>query len=345
MGNRHYMDYFGYLDQEYWESAMKAADVRKMNVIGIDWRPAELCARRLIRDNGIYRTVPLLAEGEYVHKRNCRSPEAFFCGKLEDFFNNIQAIPGAEDDDGGLCREKPSLLLVSVPESRLERWQALKFAVRLEQMAGTLSGSGPVNVILFPRIRTVWEYCRNVCPEGFGTGVIQVLETETQFLLHPGQEVSVSFGDCLAKDGRSRQYYNKPVRYRENNYLYEADRFLWQDAAYASWYQGFGRICRKVFAALGWKKEQCFLALTGSEFALPCAEKALADMEAAADGGLYRINEIPTSLLHWFCRVRGLEWGEDSLVSEHWRNHRDGRKDAGRNAGHSGKPAENIWDI
>lgn len=335
------MDHFGYLDQEYWESAMKTADVRKMNIIGIDWRQSGLCARRLVRNQGLFRTVPMLADGEYMHKRIGRSPEAFFCGKLENYFENMRSLSPSEDYDKGL------LLLVSVPESRLERSEAQAFAARLEQMIGALPGFGTVNVILFPRIRTVREYFRSICPEGSGIGVIQVLEEETQFLLHPGQEITVPFGDCLAADGQTRQYYNKPVRYRENNYLYEADRFLWQDAVYASWYQAFSQICRNVFAAQRWEKERCSLVLTGSESALSCAGKALADLEAAAFPSLPGANEVPVYLLEWFCRLQGLEWGEFS-ASE---NRPDGRINDGRSIGWSGrdgKPGEtrdNIWDI
>lgn len=343
------MENIGYLDRDYWESSMKMADVRKMNIIAVDWQRSGLCARRLVWSQGVFRTAPMLADGEYIHKRNGRSPEAFFCGKLDDYFEAIRPLSILE-------REKKSLLLISVPECRLERCQSLKFAGKLERTAEALAGA--TAVILFPRIRTVWEYCRGIWQRESGVGVIQISEEETQFLLRSGQEISVSFGDRLAADGASRQYYNKPVRYRENNYLYEADRFLWQEASYASWYQAFGQICGKVFAAQEWEQEHCCLALTGSECGLPCAKKALADMEAAADGGLYRANEIPVYLLWWFCRVHGLAWGEPLFVSENGRKDRDGRKDDGCGRteqtgeyersgryGQAGRNRENIWDI
>lgn len=322
---------------------MKRADVRDRNIIGIDWQQSGLCARRLVGHQGVFRTVPMLSEGEYVHKRNGRSLEGFFCGKLADYFDYLRSLPVAEDggrEPGRAKTVETSLLLVSVPKSRLERCQALEFAGRLERMAGELVGV--VNVILFPRIRVVWEYCRSLYQKASGVGVIQISEEETQFLLHPGQEIEVSFGNRLAVDGESRQYYNRPVRYRENNYLYETDRFLWQDASYASWYQAFGQICRKVFAAQEWEQAHCPLALTGSESCLPCAEKALTDMEAAAGGGLCRANEVPAYLLWWFCHIHGLEW------------------DDGSKAGWTGRPGEsgqfgeyrqfteikgNIWDI
>ena len=76
------MENFVYLDQEYWEASMKAADLQDMSVIGIDWRQSGLCAKRLVGLQGIFRAVPMLAEGEYVHKRNGRMPEQFFCRKL-----------------------------------------------------------------------------------------------------------------------------------------------------------------------------------------------------------------------------------------------------------------------
>lgn len=305
---------------------MKMADVRNMRIIGIDWQQSGLRARRLTGRQGVFQTVPMLADGEYNHVRNGRSPETFFCGKLKEYFENMPPLPTSESVD------KKTLLLVSVPESRLEQKQSLEFAGRLERMAETLIGA--VNVILFPRIRVVWEYCRGIWPKASGVGVIQISEEETQFLPCPGQEVVVSFGDRLAADGEFRQYYNKPVRYRENNYLHEADRFLWQDASYASWYQAFGHICRKIFAAQGWKQKRYCLALTGSESGLPCAKKVLTDMEVTAGGGLRGANEVPVYLLWWFCRVHGLEWGEQTEKS--------GQPEE---SGQPGKTEYNIWDI
>lgn len=348
------MDYFGYLDREYWESSMKMADVRKMNIIGIDWQRSGLCARRLVGHQGAFRTVPMLADGEYIHQRDGRSPERFFCGKLGDYFEVMRSM---DPPEGPLePEEKKSLLLVSVPESRLEQSQSLEFAGRLERMAEALIGAA--KVILFPRIRVVWEYCRGVCPKASGIGVIQISEEDTQFLLHPGQEVEVSFGDRLAADGGARQYYHKPVRYRENNYLYEPGRFLWQDASYASWYQAFGHICGKVFAAQRWwEQERHCLALTGRESGLPCAKKALTDMEAAPADSLFRVNEVPSYLLWWFCRVHGLEWEEPFAVPENRRNDRrddgcgtgwtewTGETGGSGEYGQSGKIGQNIWDI
>lgn len=351
---------------------MKADGIREMNIIGIDWRQSGLCACRLAGRQGIFRAVPLLAEGEYVHKRNGRPPEQFFCGKLEDFFANIQASPfsmpkrtGAEWD-----WKKGLLLLVSVPEPRLERHQALDFAARLEQAVGPLlqrmrqstvpadavaEDPGQVRVIVFPRIRAVWEHCRSRDPDNHGIGVVQILEETTQFLLRPGQEVTASFGGCLAgsEDGRSGQYYRKPVRYRENNYLYEPDRFLWQDASYASWYQAFYQICKKVFEAQGWGEECSYLALTGSEACLPCAKKALDDMEAAAGSECPVIaNEIPVYLLQWFCRLHDLPWDEEAFAAGQGR--KDGkfgefskseRPEQSWNSECFGQSAGDIWDI
>lgn len=349
------MENFIYLGREYWESSMRVSGIRDMNIIGIDWRQSGLCAQRLVERQGIFRAVPMLAEGEYVHKRNGRPPEQFFCEKLKDSFLNIRmpslAMPGKAEPgwNGG----KGFLLLVSVPEARLERRQALGFAARLEQMAQLLlpgicqgemsadaAGPGQVKVVLFPRIRVVWEHCRSLWPGSSGIGVVQVLEEETQFLLHPGQEVTVSFGDGLAvlEDGRSRQYYHKTVRYRENNYLYEPDRFLWQDASYASWYQAFGRICKKVFEAQSWEKECGRLAVTGSETCLPCAKKALADMDVASgSAGLARASEVPSYLLQWFCRLYGLAWDQEAFGAKpDW---------TGRDDESCGQSEKNIWDI
>lgn len=385
------MENFVYLDQEYWEASMKAADFQDMSVIGIDWRQSGLCAKRLVGQQGIFRAVPMLAEGEYVHKRNGRMPEQFFCGKLEDFFANIQASPFAMPKETGAERNRTKglLFLVSVPEARLERYEALDFVAELERAVEPMlwrmcqrvspadditeysadrAGDGfcqiepdQIRVVLFPRIRVIWEYCRSLDPDGLGIGVVQILEEATQFLLRPGQEVTASFGDYLARseDGHSREYYHKPVRYRENNYLYEPNRFLWQDASYASWYQAFYQICKKVFEAQRWEEECCRLSIAGSEFSLPCAEKALTDMDVLLSGaGPVRTNDVPSYLLQWFCRLHGLSWdagpsgvlqGQSGRDVENFR--RSEQWDQFRQSGQSGQSGsfgqltEDIWDI
>lgn len=295
--------------QADWEAVMRRCAFPDFRVIAADWQQSGLCAQYLTGAGRTLRAGLLLADGEYMHRRNGGEPELFFCRMMRELIGNMPKSCCISGNTAG------TLFLIGVPQAGLALRQAQEFSTCLEQTLEPFVGEA--TVVLMPRIRAVWEHCygggrpdgpaKAVMAPAISGGVIQILEEETQFLFGPGKAAVVAaFGSRLAGNGPQQRYYNRPVRYRENNYLYEADRFLWQDAAYASWYQAFYQISKRVLAAQTFHGS---LMLTGDPDCMFCAEKALADMDAVtgedAGSGRLRAMDVPAYLLEWYCRIHG----------------------------------------
>ncbi len=286
--------YREYLESEYWERAMARTDGGNPNVIAADWQGTMLCAQFL--SGG--RSFSLFSDGEYVVRgREGSEPEGFFVRQLCSFFDHVQGGYSFGADRG-------TVLLVSVPEARLEAEAWLEYAGHLEGVLEPFLGS--TQVIFFPRIRVAWEHCGRL--KGHWS-VVQVLERETQIMLSPTDVTAVSFGSGLAGYGRPQRYYHHPVTYRENNFLYAPDRFLYQKIEYPSWYQGIYQICGKILGEKHHGKERRQLALTGDPDCFSCVSRALSDLDAAEDREAVKIAaDIPSFLLEWYCRCRNISF-------------------------------------
>ena len=306
--------YREYIGEKDWEAVLTGTGEGE-NIIGADWQERGLCARFLSQG----RALPLFSDGEYWIKKeeNCRNKD-FFIRQISAFFQNIQ---------GGFFRSgrKRTVLLVSVPEPRLEAGVWRKYAGQLEEELAALPGD--VQVIFFPRVQAVWRHCASL---GDVQGVVQVLDKEMQILLGEKDVTAISFGSRLAGCGRPQRYYHSPVVYRENNFLYEPDRFLYEKRSCPSWYQAVSRILEKVFQAKGYREENGRLALTGDPDSRECVARALSDMDAVENrAALEEVWDVPSCLLEWYCSRAGLPfWAE-------------GRKENGQRE----QDAGDIWRI